>query len=292
MSGIGNPTVTTPSSLDEFRQWLRDMHGVLLDDKTRNLSNTNTTTILNTVQEHAFFQRLPELLGSYSDEYRKNTGARLFMGDELYLQLVPKPYESMVNKSYRLNVVRNKGFPKPPKVRIANSSITGWVVPGNWHERVDDCVRGTLTLRYMDGPMFVAQRLAAAATAAGVTAVVSPRALDEGYYAYHLYVALDVPILKEDWSSRNASIWIEIQLTTQFQELARELTHGFYEQQRMERERDDAWKWDYSSDRFRAAYLGHALHLLEGIVVNLRDSLRGSSARGSTLSVPSPSDEE
>jgi hypothetical protein len=68
---------------------------------------------------------------------------------------------------------------------------------------------------------------------------------------------------------------VEIQLTTQLQEVLRSLTHPFYEAERLLRNPDKGkWKWDFSSGRFKVGYLSHTLHLLESVILETRDKVR------------------
>ncbi len=71
----------------------------------------------------------------------------------------------------------------------------------------------------------------------------------------------------------DVNLQVEIQLTTQLQEILYKITHKNYEvlrDQRIEGDRS-AWKWEVKTNRFRAGYLGHTLHLLEAIIMDLRD---------------------
>ena len=65
---------------------------------------------------------------------------------------------------------------------------------------------------------------------------------------------------------------VEIQITTQLQEVIRRLLHKYYERQRSGRSTSDLkWQWDYKSDEFAANYLGHILHYVEGMIMDVRD---------------------
>jgi hypothetical protein len=76
-------------------------------------------------------------------------------------------------------------------------------------------------------------------------------------------------------------IWVEIQLTTQLAEVITSLTHGLYAERRegTARAKHGVWKWDAGSQRFRSAYLGHGLHLLEGVIQIFRDDVLGPAVR-------------
>jgi hypothetical protein len=43
----------------------------------------------------------------------------------------------------------------------------------------------------------------------------------------------------------------------------------------------DDWKWQFDTPRFKGSYIGHALHLLEGIILALKNEVdRGGSREG------------
>ena len=68
----------------------------------------------------------------------------------------------------------------------------------------------------------------------------------------------------------------EIQITTQLKEVMRQLTHGQH-QERRQKERpapDEKWQWDHRSKEFVPNYLGHMLHYLEGMIMQVRDQQR------------------
>ena len=82
---------------------------------------------------------------------------------------------------------------------------------------------------------------------------------------------LTMPTLK--WESTKTEISLEIQITTQLQEVIRKLLHSFYEERRSEKPQKNKrqWQWDYRSEEFGANYLGHILHYLEGMIVEIRE---------------------
>ena len=60
------------------------------------------------------------------------------------------------------------------------------------------------------------------------------------------------------------------------QEVLKDLTHKFYEKQRVSIDKDKSkWKWDFSSSRFKVGYLSHTLHLLESIILESREKVLG-----------------
>ena len=79
-------------------------------------------------------------------------------------------------------------------------------------------------------------------------------------------------------------MWAELQLSTQLAEVITSLTHGLYEKRRAASgdDRGGNWKWDAGSPLFRSAYLGHGLHLLEGVIQTFRDDVLDLSPKPAT----------
>lgn len=97
-------------------------------------------------------------------------------------------------------------------------------------------------------------------------------ARDEGYYAVHLSVWNISEIPKLDWDTEKVNTCFEIQITTQLQEVIRALLHVYYEDKRKQLVKDNTiWQWNYKSDEFSANYLGHILHYIEGMIMEVRD---------------------
>jgi hypothetical protein len=100
-------------------------------------------------------------------------------------------------------------------------------------------------------------------------------AREEGYYALHLYTKKLFEIRTPEWSAESVAFWIEIQITTQLQEVIRKLLHKYYEQRRKRLEKPvEKWQWNYSSDEFCINYLGHILHYIEGMIMEIREKQR------------------
>lgn len=282
-----------PANEKEYRTWATDVLKINFDEKLKNVTETNLGSALNAVQQSETYTSIPEVLEAAAEEYEgRHPGVRFFAhGGEL--ALLTKSFDSMVEKSFRHNVVWNKEWAdKPANTRVAGAKLTpDWTVPSNWYSRFDDLVRGTVVLRYVDGPAFLAERLRKALEAKGVRVAVEPRALDDGYYAYHVYFLVPVTLMTENWEKFTTSLWVEVQLTTQLQEAARSLSHKFYESRRVRPDDGKAWKWNHSTDRFKAAYISHSLHLIDALIVELRDSVEGEEAPAATQEPKAPLEE-
>ncbi len=256
-----------PRTIAEYIEWARSTLSVDFDDtRSKNLYTTNLQFIFNTVSEHIFFRELDGQLAQWSEEYENKTSSQLLMDKSTFALLI-KNYESAVDKSFRNNIILNENFPKPPK--------KGWVTPENLFKCLNDGVRGALVCKFIDGPSFLSKKLTEDSTKLGLKSRRYSQERDEGYYAYHFYAEFKVDLLDKNWQKQESEVEIEIQITTQLQEVLRSLTHQFYEQKRLQPESDKSkWKWDYMSNQFRTSYLSHTLHLLEAIIVQARDHSR------------------
>lgn len=254
-----------PATDEEYVVWARRVLGVDFDERSVELSyDLNATFALATAQSHDFFKGLDNFLKESSEAYQAQKHADLFMGSPTEVKLVLKSYASAVNKSFRHNIVSNKNFDNPPE--------EGWVTPADWFSTFNDIVRSTVVCKFIDGPQFLAELLKAYATDLRLDSNYTSQQKDDGYYAYHFYVNIPVELLING-APNVVNVKIELQLTTQLQEVLYKITHRYYEHLRNQRAVDPSkWKWEVNSNRFRAGYVSHTLHLLEAIILELRDS--------------------
>jgi hypothetical protein len=149
---------------------------------------------------------------------------------------------------------------------------------------MDDLLRTRIECKYMDEPKFVCSHLSSYCKALNVEHRVRELSTDAGYYAWHFYFKAPVELMPLGGEVEAGQMWVEIQLSTQLAEVITSLTHGLYEQRREGRAgiSDTDWKWDAQSQYFRSAYIGHGLHLLEGIIQAFRDDVFELHGAGST----------
>jgi hypothetical protein len=265
------PAVAAPT-VETYPEWARVNLQTRFDAWEKMVFSTNAQTILNAARNHEFFREMRSILASAARDFETSTGARLFVASpsgEPGLQLATKSYEMTVEKSYRMNVLRNKAFPGTPK--------TGWVRPPTWYSHLNDIVRGTIICSYLDGLPWLAQRLRVEAEKRSLRVAFNSEQRDEGYYAFHVYAtlpAITLQVREADDSivERAFDVSVEVQLTTQLQDALREVTHFFYEERRVHGLPPD-WKWHHNEPHFRASYISHSLHLLDAIIVELRQGL-------------------
>ena len=98
---------------------------------------------------------------------------------------------------------------------------------------------------------------------------------DEGYYAAHFYRVNEYEVPGEKYLTQKINGKIELQITTQLQEVIQRLLHEHYEANRKKIVKDDKkWQWRYRGDEFAANYLGHILHYVEGMIMDVRENKR------------------
>ncbi len=207
----------------------------------------------------------------YSKEDEEKETVLLMAPSELNITWDEKKYASVLDKVYRYNVVENLAWPSEPS--------DGWMKPENWFSRLYDTVRTRIVCKYIDGPKFLAEQLYALAKDLKLESEFSSRQKDDGYYAYHFYSKIPARILIGAKLER-VKVAVEIQITTQLQDVLNQITHLYYEEKRIRRESDpSSWKWDFDDNRFRVGYLSHTLHLLEAIILEARTRSLKSAKR-------------
>jgi ppGpp synthetase/RelA/SpoT-type nucleotidyltranferase len=259
--------VIPPSTHEEYFVWLKNYLNVEITSETRMIYEWNIRLAYQEAQDHEFFSGLKEFLQEEDNIYLSQRDTNLLMNTG-EIRLYKKSYESVVNKSFRQNVILNNRFSGPPK--------DGWILPDNWFTRMNDLIRGTIVCKYIDGPKLLSTLLTERANRFSLQSRVTNQQRDDGYYAFHFYVKIPVNLMDSNKRPIVIDLEIEMQLTTQLQEVLYKITHRFYEHTRNQKPGDQSWKWDTGSSRFRAGYISHTLHLLEAIIMELRDEAHSS----------------
>jgi ppGpp synthetase/RelA/SpoT-type nucleotidyltranferase len=177
-----------------------------------------------------------------------------------------KPFKSVIDKLHRRNVLYNRRFPDPP--------LEGGITPLRLYEDMDDLIRTRIICKYMDAPRFLCLWLSDHCNSKNIQHNYRELSTDAGYYAWHFYFKHSSEIMLNG-SVVYKDIWVEVQFATQLSEVLTLLTHELYKNRRVaaSKKDDKRWKWDPGSSEFRSAYLGHGLHLLEGLIKALKDEL-------------------
>ena len=92
---------------DAYRAWLEATTGEKIDGQTERFFNLNVVAAFSEAQLHPFIKTLDRTLEGIAQEYEAAKGARLF-SDEPELNLLKKSFASALDKSFRLNVIKNR----------------------------------------------------------------------------------------------------------------------------------------------------------------------------------------
>jgi hypothetical protein len=253
-----------PQNIDEYKEWLFDKHKIEISNRTQTYYELVALKARQAYESSAFWNELGQNLAKYDEEYLAKTGYPLLTSRSLP-SLDIKKFESFLLKTFRRNIINNEHFPDPPTTQ-------GWILPDNWFSRINDIIRTTMVVKYLDGVEFMKNKVKSLCDQQGMDFNCFFEAREEGYYAAHLYMTREFEVPKETWDTKKIPMQIEIQITTQLQEVIKRLLHKYFEVRRAVIEKTDLkWQWDYRSDEFIANYLGHILHYVEGMIMEVRD---------------------
>lgn len=250
-------------TIETYHSWFNEKFNIDLSTKPRSIYPYVIQKLNNDFENSLFWKELQGNINNYNDEYYLQNGYPLLKIEPM--QIYSKPYESLINKSFRKNVLSNNNFPLEP--------TCGWITPENWFNKIKDLLRTTITVRYLDGVEFIANKIKELAEKNNFIFTVDFEAREEGYYAAHINIEGKFNIVGNDWDEKEIEFPIEIQVTTQLQEVIKALLHKMYEEVRTlpAIEKNQKWQWDYKSLEFSSNYLGHILHYMEGMILEVRD---------------------
>ena len=252
-----------PKTIEEYKKWLEEQHNVEISDRTQTYYDSVINKIKLDFEKSELWSKLTENLKEYDDEYLLDSGYQLLIPN-FTPELITKSFDSFLLKTFRKNIIENNYWPEPPKI--------GWLLPTNWHSQINDSVRTLIVVKYLDGVDFLINKIKLLCEQNKCDCKIFLEAREEGYYAAHLYINEKFEIPKIDWDTEKIDISIEIQITTQLQEVIRKLLHKYYEDRRERTTKEDIkWQWDYQGDEFTANYLGHILHYVEGMIMEIRE---------------------
>ncbi len=260
------PSLEPPKYPEEYLRWLQADHGVQTD-KLRNHYQAVANAIQKALTECPFWCELHSKLHDLNDAYKIKHKYQLFTNYEV--DIIQKPYDSFLLKTYRKNIILNANWPK--------ELSTGWLLPPEWYSKINDIARTTLVVKYLDGIEFLLEEINNIAKRLDGPITYDLEARPEGYYAAHAYFSLPVEIPKIDCDTEIIEIELEIQITTQLKDIIKSLLHQHYEQKKIQSPKiSQNWQWDYKSEEFSTNYLGHILHYVDGMIMGIIDKERSS----------------
>jgi len=255
--------IIKPENIDEYKKWLKQEFQVVIDRRVQSDYESVGLTLKENLSKSSMWMTLENDYRTIDHDYLTRTGYHLFFQTE-FPELKIKPFRSFLLKSFRKNVLENSVWPNKPG--------DGWVLPENWLKATNDIVRTSFAVKYLDGVEYLIGELSKRSEDKGYHNKVDYEAKDVGYYAAHFYFFFPCNVPGIDWETDMKGFSVEIQVTTQVQDVIKKLLHKYYNESRqVMHEEDVKWQWDYRSDEFSVNYLGHILHYLEGMIMEIRE---------------------
>jgi ppGpp synthetase/RelA/SpoT-type nucleotidyltranferase len=250
-----------------YEQWLIRSHRIPSFSKLRNHYASLTREAADSIRASDFWTSVLDGL--------KDVDAKYLVASKYPLiatyspELLIKPWDSFLDKTYRRNIVNNPHFPDPPE--------NGWLLPDNWYTSIHDVIRTTIIVRYLDGIPLLINFLREKANFANNQFESELEARAEGYYGAHCSCALECEISTLEWHRIFQQFSLEIQVTTSMKDVIKNLLHSYYESRRASGSTVTLQdlSWNYKSEDFVTGYLGHILHYVEGMILDVRDRKRG-----------------
>lgn len=244
----------------DYPHWLKKNHGVLIKEQKR-IYNSLCDIMKNQLETSDFWLDLLQNLSDYDDEYYLTKHYRLLLDRKALPEIYVKPFSSFLEKTYRKNILDNKNWPNEPQ--------GGWFLPYNWFSQVNDILRTMIVVKYLDGVEFIIDKIDNLSNNCSLNCNRHYESRIDGYYAAHLYIKnqFEIPI---ETKTEFFDIKFELQITTQLQEIIKQLLYTHYAKKRKEKT-DENWQWNYQSDEFSANNLGHILHYVEGMIMEVRE---------------------
>lgn len=253
-----------PKDEQAFIAWLGKKYGFQYSLYS-NYYKYASKALKDNLESSEYWKHFEDFLREINLEYQKEFSCELLETTQLP-EIYIKELKSVVNKAFRKNFLKNDLRPEEPK--------DGWIGPDNWFEKLNDILRTTIVVNYLDGVSFLITKLKDYANKYGYEFKHDYEARDNGYYAAHTGTKISLTMPRNgDLEDVNVSISLEIQITTPLQKLVKDLLHTYYEEDRCSSNLDEPtlWQWEYKSDRFNTNYMGHIVHYVEGMIVRLRD---------------------
>lgn len=255
-----------PNNMIEYRKWYEKHLDGKIDQSKKNYFDLVINTMHNQILNSDFWSSFDEELNNVFGKYLLDTKYEFMSQPIKQPDLFKKSFASFEDKLYRKNVVNNSNWPNPPE--------GGWYFIDDSFERINDLIRTSYVVKYLDGVEILAERIKDYTEKLGLSCIISYEAREQGYYAAHLEIEYEFEIPSINWDTRKFFGSFEIQITTQLQEVLKKLTHAYYEDRRIRIEKEQPekkWQWNYKSEEFTVNYLGHILHYLEGMILEVRD---------------------
>lgn len=272
-------------TFDEYTEWYYNKFLVeLMDGSVEDWYDDATADGIRKLEASDFWKTLQKSLDIWNETFRaEHDNYPLLWDPQGSAEILIKPFNSVLEKSFRWNMPGNCNWPNPPIHKgepgtgqedddRAPDDPKWWYGPHNWLEAFPDIFRTRLTAAYFDGVRYITSRVEELAKR---TTSDHPKpkfhASDDGYYAAHVGIHHEMEL--RDYENGDPTLYsvdLEVQVTTTIQATINRILHRVYEEWRLNG-RPDNWQWEYDKPEFSVNYLGSTLHYLEGMIVMARD---------------------
>jgi hypothetical protein len=126
-----------PSTIDDYKNWLKQTFSIEKDQirKIESHYNTVTNNLKIEFEKSNIWDCLTSNLIEYNDAYLIKTGYPLFVSKDKP-KLLAKDFEAFFLKTFRKNILENEKWPAEPKY--------GWILRDNWYSSISDIIRTVL----------------------------------------------------------------------------------------------------------------------------------------------------
>jgi hypothetical protein len=138
---------------------------------------------------------------------------------------------------------------------------------------LNDLVRTRIECQFLDGVEFFGNCLEHLAAELGVKCTRERQGRIAGYFAQHFCFSEKV-IFRFGGSADLVAVSCEVQIATTFATRVWEESHRIYEAWRVQSDRPEDWQWNPTDPRFMSRQLGHMVHLADGLLVQLRNTVQ------------------
>ena len=141
-----------PTNIIEYKGWLKEELAHRIDHRIIGRYESVALLVRSQFEHTEFWKCLRAELAECDAAYRlQMKGYALLMTKPDELSLDIKGFDSFFLKTAHKNVFENRDCPSEPE--------EGWITPENWFSKINDIVRTTIVVKYLDGVETLVNRL-------------------------------------------------------------------------------------------------------------------------------------
>ena len=182
-------TKEKPKDIEGYKKWLKEEHDEEITFGTKKHYEDVAFKVKTDLETSDFWKNFTDNLSEFDSSYdAKSKGYQLLLFDPPPKLLI-KGFESFLLKTFRKNILENRGWPKKPILSWEPEKQYGWVLPSNWFSKINDIVRTLIVVKYFDGVEYIANKIHEFCKENNAK-VSKPIFMEniEGYYAVHIYI--------------------------------------------------------------------------------------------------------